>query len=319
MTHQMPRPKLIEFDEYIAPDGLTYEFNDSQVRFLMSFSGFGIPPIEYRTQRGPFQDGETLIDFVLRPRVIQLLHRRGADSRDDYWDIREDLINHIRINRQTVAGNREQGVLRKRLSTGQVRDLNVLIESGPTFAPRNLNAWDERAFQEVLRFIAWDPTLFDPTGQSLVFTLTMADHLVFPVTIIDGAGEDMLFRAASVNETNTITYVGTWQTFPTIILTGPMQNPIIENQTTDETIELDYNLSADEIVTIDLAYGSKTVVNDLGTNLIGVVTAASDLATFHLAPDPEAPDGVNTIRVQFGGASGAANVALQWIVRYIGI
>jgi len=251
--------KILEFDKYISPDGIEYNFHTGLDKFTFSFEGMGLSPQEYLTQRGPFQHGETLVDFFLQPRVIQLLHRRQSCSRNAYWDARSDLINHLRPNRQAI-GEFGPGVLRKTLPDGTKRDISVIISEGMRFTPRNTEAWDEYAFTGVIRFIAHDPTFFDPTEEEITFSLSISDHLVFPVTLINGAGEDMLFGESTINDTQTISYAGTWLSYPTIVLTGPMENPIIENTTTDEKIELGYNISVGEIVTVVLEYGNKIIV-----------------------------------------------------------
>jgi len=307
----------IEFDYYIAPDGLVYSFDDAAGRWLESFTGDGLPPIEYRTERGPFQDGETVLDWVLRPRVIQYVHKRRQGSRSAYWDARADLLNHIRPNRQLVAGGRQPGVLRKILPTGATRDLYVLIEAGPRFEPREPERLDEFGISETLRFIAHDPVFFDPDEHSVTFAAVTFPHLVFPVTLVPG--DDMVFAMGTVIDTANIAYVGTWASLPIIEITGPAQQPRIENLTTGELLWMSYMVPAGRVVTINLAYGLKTVEDDLGNNLVGTLTSDSDLATFHLAPDPEAPGGVNQIEAQFGAAGAGSQIRVRWMDRYIGI
>lgn len=315
---------IIEFDKFITPDGETYNFHDGFDHFLMSFSGFGMPPINYITERGPYQHGETPIDFFLQPRVLQMVHRRQARSRSGYWDARKDLLDYLRPNRYVTAGVLGEGALRKILPNGDTRDIDVLVESGPEFSARG-GGWDEFAFLEQIRFIANDPTFYDPTLVSSVFSLSSLAHLVFPVTltssfgIAEDGGKDMLFFSSSIDDDDDFQYMGTWLTYPTIVITGPAENPTITNQTTGKKIELDYNVSAAEVVTIDLAYRVKTVENGSGTNLIGTVTTDSDLGDFALVPAPLAPAGVNTIQVAFGGADSNSEVEISYYTRYIGI
>jgi hypothetical protein len=310
------RHNIIEFDFYISPDGEQYNFNDEVDHFLFSFEGEGMPPIDYRTQRGPFQHGETLVDYFLRPRVIQLVHRRQDCNRQGYWDARRDLIDFVRPNRQT-GGLLEPGILRKTFPDGTRLDINAIIQEGPRFRPRQLNEWDEFGFTEVLRFICHDPTFFDPDQDSLTFSLPTYSHLVFPVTLVPG--DDMVFGISTIEESDTISYTGTWLTYPTIVLTGPMENPVVENITTDEKLELEYNIDEGEVVTITLEYGNKAVTNGGGTDLVGTLSTDSDLGTFHIAPDPEAPDGNNQIDVSFGGANENSQIVISYYTRFIGI
>lgn len=312
--------RVVEFDYYISPDGEKYRFNNGRNRFLLAFEGLGMPDIDYIVQSGPFQHGETVIDYRLQPRIIQYLHRVNGNSRYDFWDKRSSLINVLRPNRQQV-GQMLPGTLRKILPGGNVRDINVFIIRGPTFRAKNPQQWDEFGFTEALRFRAPDPTFFDPTQVCLQWTLETAEHLVFPFTFKQGNdGTGLLFGTTVIDNDLQVTYTGTWLTFPTIEVTGPITGLQIENVTTGEKIRLNYVVTAGEVVTITLDYGNKTVTSDMSGNLIGAIAEdESKLSTFHIAPAPEAPSGVNVINVSGGGATGSTAVELAYYTRYIGI
>lgn len=325
----IPADTLLDTDGTILDWSNVYTFDDRDKLFLYSFSGWGMPGIEYITQQGPFEHGQTVLDYRLQPRTIQLIHRRLGNCRNDYWSNRSLLINALRPNRQ-FANTFNPGRLRKILSDGSVRDLYVLIEQGPVFAPRSVDNWDEYSFQENLRFIAHNPIIFDPAIQSAVWTLDSLGNLIFYEAVnwenrMVFEGDDLnsggiWFLDSSIGETLDITYIGTWLSYPTIYITGPLSNPQIYNNTTNEKIELDYDVSVGETVTINLEYGLKTVVNNSSINLIGTVTTDSDLATFHIAPDPEAVNGINSLQV-FGddAAIGETEVRIEWYTNYIGI
>ncbi len=129
----------------------------------------------------------------------------------------------------------------------------------------------------------------------------------------------LTFNASFINLTQNINYLGTWRTYPTITIRGPVQNPRIDNLTTGEKIELEHFVDAARTVTITLTPETKTIEDDLGTNLLGRVTSDSDLATFHIAPEPEAPNGVNQILFQGGSTSLATLFTLTYQTRYFGI
>lgn len=322
----------IEFDWYIPSDvtinddgtiddmSNVYSFDNRDQFFLRSFAGLGMPPIEYITQRGPFQHGRSALGYRLQPRIIQLVHRRLGCNRDEYWDNRSDLIDKLRPNRQ-FANSFEPGRLRKILPDGTVRDIKVLIERGPRFNPRS-QMWDEYAFQETLRFIAHDPIVFDPALQSAVWVLGSLENLIFfeAVNWTDRMVFPIWFGATSLSDVLNVTYTGTWLANPTILITGPLNSPRILNNTTVEEIALDYNVSVGETVTINLEYGQKTIINNTSVNLIGTATANSDIATFHIAPNPEAPAGINQLQVIGDSAAiGSTEVRIQWNTNYIGI
>ncbi len=304
-----------EFTAYISPDGVVYPFHTPHNigRWIISESGWGTPPINYVSQRGPFQHGVTVKDFFLQPRVIQLLIRQGFCDRDAYWAGRAGLLDEIRPNRQTISTAVVPGELRRTFPDGRTRSLNVFIAEGPRFEPAQLNTWDEFAFQEVIRFIAHNPVVFDPTRNDVNFVIVLDSDLVFPITF------PITFGPGEVDDTLNINYVGTWESLPIIVITGPIDEPRIDNLTTGEKLQFSIDIDPGQVVTIDLSYGAKTVVDQAGNNLIGGLTADSDLATFHIAPDPEAPLGVNQMRLQGMHATGITDIEIRYFDRYFGI
>jgi hypothetical protein len=315
-----------EFTEYYTPDGQLYRF-DTHDKFLVSDTGYGMPPITYITQKGPNQHGETVIDYRLGTRIVQLVHRRNECDRIGYWDARSELLNFFRPNRQ-LLNSFTTGVLRKVLPDGKKRDLDVLVEQGPAFQARRLDEWDEFGFMETIRFIAFDPSFYDPNEECMVWELgDTLDELQFPMTFkspiaTKGApdGNGLIFISHSIYTTTSIVYTGTWHAYPVIQIVGPLNGPSITNVTTGKTIALNYDVSSGETVTITLQYGNKTVVSDVAGSIIGTVTSPSDLAEFRIVPDPEATGGVNEITV-FGANADEleTEISISYKTRYIGI
>jgi hypothetical protein len=310
----MQKNGAVEFTSYITPDGEEYQF-DTNVRFLLSEEGLGMPGIEYITQKGPFQHGETLIDFRLSPRIIQMLIRNNGCSRDEYWANRRLMMNMLRPNRQ-LTGSMSPGVLRKKFSDGSVRDIQVLVESGPVFSAKNLNSWDEWGIQESIRFVAFDPTFYDPVIKSVNSGNVVVSD---PNNWVLSFSFAMIFGTSLVISLSSVTYNGTWSSFPTITLEGPMNNFSIQNSSTGELIEYTRNILAGEIVVISLEFGNKTVTDGTGNNLIGFISPESDLETFHIAPDPEVPGGVNDIYVNAVSLTIESRVTISYYERFIGI
>ena len=313
--------KQIEFDYYITPDGKTYSFHHQSAdgvpcvtgRFLQQFSGQGMPAITYITQRGPFQHGETVLDYRLEPRRIAYVHRRQGCDRAAYWDIRADIINYLRPNRQTT-NTFSAGRLRKILPSGAKRDIDVFIESGPGYGARDTGQWDETAITETLVFYAPDPIFYDPDTERQSMEIDLCSDLIFPFTF------PFIFCGSGVNQTDTISYSGTWLSYPVITIRGPASGAIIRNITTNEKIEFTTDIPAGRTITINCAYGAKTVLDDTGANWIGALSTDSDLATFHIAPDPEAPLGVNSINAQArDGDVSTTQFTVSFVTRYIGI
>lgn len=320
MTLPYFRPIITEFDVYLTPDGLEYFLSSPDVRWSFGLTGSGMPPIEYVSQRGPYQHGETLLDYFLRPRTIQMIVRHNQSSRNSYWHQRLQLLDVLRPNRQLI-GALAPGRLRKIFPDGRKLDLDVVIEQGPTFNPDQVGQWDAWSFQEVIRFKAHNPIFYNPTrhdtdlvntetGVSLIFPLN--DPTLDAKNTFDGIAGIVFDEASGNNTETTIDYEGTWEEYPTIILTGPITNPVITNTTTGDKLALTYVLQAGAVITINLSYGQKTITLDDGTNLIGFLTTDSDLATFRLIP------GENVITVIGSGITSGTTLQLQYYDRYIG-
>jgi hypothetical protein len=78
-------------------------------------------------------------------------------------------------------------------------------------------------------------------------------------------------------------------------------------------------IGAGEWYELDLRYGYKTVLDNSGANVVSDLSSDSDLATWHLATDPEAAGGINSITVTGSAVTEATSVHLVWFERYLGI
>jgi hypothetical protein len=227
----------------------------------------------------------------------------------------------LRPNRQ-VSGTFGPGRLRAKyyvegVEQAIVRDLDVLIQQGPAFSARNLSPWDEWGFTETLRFIAHDPVLYDPIEVGLLWS-TLYDPGSYLVDFSLPTSFSIVFGTSAFSFSRTVLYPGSWVSYPTIEITGPVNQFTINNLSTGEFIHLDYNIPAGVTVTISLPFGNKQVVDNFGANLIGLISTDSDLTTFHVAPDPEVEDGENIFTISGTGITAASVVYLHYYNRYIG-
>lgn len=287
---------------YITPDGVEYKL--SAPLFVIQEDGFGMPPIDYVTERGPFQHGETVKDYFMRPRTIQLIVRRNGCTRSEYWNIRKVLLDILRPGRGLIQSPPAPGLLRKYLANGDVRELFVYTSQGPGFASHSPDQWDQWSVQDTIRFTAYDPVMRDPVLQSKSYASSGTSG-TFPITF------PWLFASFGIGAQD-ITYSGTFLAFPTITINGPVVSPLIRNVTTGEKIQFTFTLAGGEQAVADLSYGHKTVTKNDGTNLIGFVTADSDVATFHLNP------GLNQMQITATGTSAISSFVVSWYNRYVG-
>lgn len=304
---------------FITPDGEHYNLTDFGRHHVVQQEGWGLPNPTISTTSGPFQHGVNPTTIREDPRRITMTHLVSGADRDNLWQNRSDLVNALRLNR-TDLNNPTPGSIRRYLSNGQIRQVDVMLVRGPVFDDNS--RWDQFSFSESLEFIAHNPIIYDPTQQSdstSDLACTIQNQLIFPISF-GGAGiifgGSVCFAVASFD----INYVGNWEEYPYIVITGPGSNVLIEHVQTGKKIQLNYTIAAGEVVTFDLRYGVKLVTNNFGDPLLGFVsTDFSDLATFAIQPDPIVTGGVNTIQVTVNDGTGDTSVALQYLNRYIGI
>lgn len=308
---------LIEHAYYIAPDSTATNGVESAQyplfgghRALLSWQDIGMAPINYLQDRGPFQNGVSVRDFRLNPRVITVeLFDRGC-QRLDFWCNEAELIQKIRPNRSSVVA---AGKLLLIKPDNTEIEIDARLLEGPT------GNWDGTGgtaypdFREQLRFFCADPVWRLPSAAALTYSLVETAACLSSCL-------SMSLSSASFSETQTINYGGTWEGDQiTITITGPLINPEIINDTTGESINLDYSVVAGETVTIAILPDIVTVENQNGINLIGTVSDLSNLVTFALATIGDLTStGINSISVfGSGGLIGTSQVVFTFFTRHI--
>lgn len=302
---------------YVRPDAVgtrNYILHAPPTRALLSVEGFGTPPLEYVTDRAPFQHGDTVRAFHLAPRQVQLTVLHNFDSRAAYRDGRAELLAMLRPNALQPANGlpalspERQGKLLCYLGNGTKRQLDVLLDSGPGFAPSQ-GGWREWSFIEVLRFTAHNPTWYDPRQNVAQMVQAGSSQVVFPVTF-----------PVVVSETSfsvVIEYAGDWPEKPVITVFGPITSPVVTNISTGKKLELQATIPAGMVVSFDTA--NARVERGDGVSMLGYLSADSDLTEWTLEPEPIAANGFNTIVVTGTGLSATPPPTVMWYSRYMGI
>lgn len=290
--------------DLITPGGTTYSLSDGNPFALMD-EETGMAGVRRITDRGPLQDGDSDIDFRLEPSVYPLgLLMYAADVSSHYTN----RATALRIFRPSKTASR----LKWTLDNGDVRQIDVHVTGRLVFGSKEQRGFAQR-FAVPLR--AADPTYYDPTTQSVAFGVGGgAGSFVVPIVV------PMAVGASTVNQTQVVVYPGTWRAYPIVQILGPITSPVITNSTTGDKLDFTgTTIAAANTYTIDCRPGHKTVTNQAGTNKIADLTDDSDLQTFSLEADEEAPGGQNTFTVTGSGATSATQVNIIYNVRYVGI
>lgn len=272
--------------------------------YYLGDAGHGLTPFHLLTQRGAYQQGETTVDFRKDPRVITLPLLIRAETLETQAHVRDTLIRMFKPS--NVAGTLTI------VNGAYTRAITVRTVGGLQYENPEGAGYDVKT---VVQLRADDPTWYDPAIQTVNATPVIAGTampipLLIPLTL----------GSASIASTIAITYDGSAETYPVITAVGPITNLIITNNSTGDAINFTGStIAAGRTYTINLEYGYKTVIDDLGANRYGEVTAGSTLATWKIAADPDVIGGVNTISISGTGATSTSAVTIQYINRYDGI
>lgn len=294
-----------ELLDFVKSDGTVYPLHSPPSRMVLSNIGWGKPGETFSKSSGPFQHGETPVSYRLSPRVVQLSVRHKFRTRQEYWAGRSSLLAELGINNASPNAP-TKGVLRRKYyqdNLVKTRCLDVFLKNGLVF--EQPEGWQEYSLVENLEFIADNPVIYDPLLKTSTIS-SFSASLVLPVTFP--------FILGSYYGSSTITYTGTWESYPTITVVGPATDFYIENLSTGAKIRLFYNVSAGETVTFDLSYDTKTVTNNLGQNLAEYLRD-SDLSEFcitHLVSS-------NLFLVSVDAYGTGTSVTLSYYNRYYGI
>ena len=269
--------------------------------------GIGLPDVRRLVERGPQQHGDTDVGYRLEPRIINLVLLADGDGDiAAYRDALRQLARMLRPSptplflRYTVPPD------------GMVRQIGVAYVGGLSLASNDRLVTAHRVGVQLR---AADPTFYDPDGVSVAYAISAGTGAWdIPWDI------DWEIGSATVDSTQPVQTPGDWESYPTIIVQGPINSVKIENLTTGDTLDFTgYNIALGGALTIDTRYGVKSVIDETGASQIDKLSEDSDLATFRIAADPEAPDGVNSIRVTGSAAAGTTAIFVQFNARYLTI
>ena len=288
----------------IVRGSLALDISDIEHYVVEEAEGLGMPPLHRIREKGPKQHGETDLGYRLDKRVIQCVVAARAASWEEHFERRQELLEYL-----SPAGD-DPVILRFTQPDGvTIRQIEGYVDgSGPVFAKKDARLYQiQRA---AFRIDCPDPIWYDPDrkgvravggGGGTGFSFPMA----VPWTL---GGIDIATQIA-------VDYQGSFEEYPEIVISGPIDNARIENLETGEVLELGGpTIENGDFYTIDLRYEHKTVVDSSGVNKVAELTLASDLATWHLEP-------VGSNMIDFSGENGGSNtsIILRWYNRYLGI
>lgn len=277
--------------------------------WLEAESGVGMAPLERLSERGPFQDGATDLGYRLRPRTIDLVLGVGGITIADTYAARATLRRIFRPRAVPL-------ILEYELPDGALRRWDCHVREGFDFPTGNREGFWDRT---LVALVAPDPTCYDPSPVNVNFAISGGGAaFTVPTPVPTPIG------ASTIDQSRAIVYEGEANAYPIVRIFGPGVDPIVRSATTGDMLDFTgTSLATNEVLTIDTRPGAKTVTHTdatgAETNGIARLMESSTLSTFRLAPDPDAPGGVNSLGVSISGISSATMVDIIYYVRYLGI
>jgi hypothetical protein len=285
-------------------NGVTYPLDDGTYCYWIGDDGLGMAPMHRLSERGPLQHGDTDRGYRLDPRMIRLVLDIVAETRAEMFSKRASLLGIFSpVNNKII--------LQMQLDARTYRlDVNYIAQMAMPSSERL--GWNQTL---VIDLKANDPTWYKSVGSLLSFSLGAGGDSMEVPTVIP-----MTVGGSTINATTQVVNNGTFYTYPTIRINGPIENFVITNNTSGKKLDFTgVSIGDGDYYEINLSYGYKTIVNAAGTNKIADLTGDSDLSTWNLLPIPDAVDGINSIKVVGISASEKTNIYFRWYERYIGI
>jgi hypothetical protein len=300
--------------------GQTYNLNDG-ARIRLEVFDLAMPAAVRITQRAPAQNGRSNLSGLTRERYVDLSWTLQGIDLPDYYALRIKIQEIFRMRENVPV------TLTFILPNGAIRSLDVYLDGMLLFDDRSHTMTRVSG-----TFVADDPRLYDPNLRQILFALLKGSGgLPIPFTIpvpIGGSALDNIVEFTYANGDRLAS-----SEFPLIIVNGPIDNPVVENLTTQEKIDLSANgglvLNEGEFVVIDLSgfprRDSKTIRNQDGDSVTQFLSTDSDLNGFHfswageLLPNGTYSTGLNRVRAFGSGINLNTSINFRYYDRYEGI
>lgn len=270
---------------------------------VQGVDGLGLPPVEYFTRHGVYQTGDTVVHQRWKARTISIGVNIVGTSDATYQAARLALASMLKNIGEDLFFAIE-------LDGGVERYMAVRY-GGQLTMPTKAKGGVYRT-ASAFRLTASKPMWYDPTTTIWSYALGSGDG-----TWGYGVGLPEGFGASVLDVTQVRTYVGTEAVNPKVYVYGPAEDFLIENETTDEKLDLTgHSIGSTEVVTVDLGYGVKSVESSTdNTELADFLANDSDF-TFHLAPHPEGLGGSNTMHISFVNGTTSTRAEIRFNAQY---
>lgn len=289
--------------------GTTYALSGGNPFYRVQATGLGIGPIRRLVERGPFQDGSSDIGYRLDDRFLNLVlfFQAANDAQaDGYRDLAVEIFAPQRAVPVQIQVTRDDGAVRRIDAYAE-----GVLDLPDTFDRERVGPSQRIAVP--LR--CPDPIWYDPTPHVVYVEAQLGGVAGFRVPVEIPWEQE---PGTSIGGVEPVAYAGNYREFPVITVGGPALGVTLTNLTTGEALDMTAGtIDVGDTRVVDLRYGRKTIVDSAGASRLYELSPASDLGTWHFAPAPTAPGGINEVEIGLSGGSAATYVSLTYYDRYI--
>lgn len=277
--------------------------------FYLEDDGLGMPPLTRFAERGPAQHGDTDIGFRLDPRTISMIfavYTPPIGTAAYLEHARSLIIKMFRPSREHLS-------LRYNRSDGTIRQIDGHFAGGIVFGTQERDPanWFQRFNVD---FKMSDPIWYDPTPTEItVENFLWEGGMPVPTPVPFGVG------VSTFATSQTIVYDGSWDTYPTIRINGPITDPVLYHEELELTLPFHGTIAGGDYWDILLDSARKQVVDSSGVSMISKLTDPNNLDTFRISADPDVVDGINIITMTGTRITGQTTFVFSFYTRFLGI
>lgn len=246
--------------------------------------------------------GETVLGVRVPGRVISISAMLITQSRADYWAWRSALSASL----ATPSDGVYPGTLTLDRTDEGVAPRVVTIAAIPRESPRT-DRLTNLADNVDIEWVCPEPHFRGENEEQYGFTVDQPGGLTFPLTF------PLTWPASDYSISFTADNSGTAVTWPRFVLTGPLVNVRLLNNTTRRAMNVAYSIGSGETLVVDMEPGSRRVDVESG----GVVTPLAG----YLSADSRywgLQRGANSITIEVDSTTGGSG-AMYWRPAYAGL
>lgn len=279
-------------------NGLQIHSNNQEIGFVVNIplKGLEFPGVRLNPYQKPGEHGAVVPNAFYDGRTIELTGRIYHPVIATYLQYRRALSNTMRLvqNSLNIA---QPLVLQLNTMDGLSLQANVYPSQPLQLIEKSLNHCDF-----IIDLFAPDPNLYDQSSQRATISVPTGGGatypVIYPVTYAAKSGGSLI-----------VTNAGDSDTFPLITFNGPLTAPLIINQTTGASFQVNVTLLAGDVLVIDMA--NKTMVLNGSTNAMQYFVVTNTWMS--LQP------GSNLIKLSSGISADSGNARFDYFNAYIGI